>query len=178
MKSKSDPDLRLVQKAKSGNSIAFGKLVEKYQDRVLALMYDFTGDYNRARDIAQDVFVKVFVKISTFEERSGFATWLYRVAVNTCLDELKKSRKKSFRLFSDSGPVEKIEDPAAKAENQAADIELNLEKLSDQQRTAVILRFYNEMKIEEIAHIMECSDATVRTHIYRAIEKLKKNILK
>jgi len=91
MISKNDPDYRLIVKAKAGNSLAFGKLVEKYRDQILNLAYDFSGDYNQAKDIAQEVFLKVFVSISSFEGKSKFSTWLYRVAVNTSLDEIKKS---------------------------------------------------------------------------------------
>ena len=174
MISKSDPDFRLVQKARSGHSMAFGKLVEKYQDRILDLVYDFTGDYDKAKDIAQDVFLKVFVKISSFEGKSSFATWLHRVAINTCLDELKKTKKKSFLIFSDSDEMDNIEDKSLADDNEVPDIDLKMNKLSKQQRTAIILRFYNDMTIDEISQIMECSDNTVRTHIYRAVEKLKK----
>jgi RNA polymerase sigma-70 factor, ECF subfamily len=177
MISKNDPDSRLVQKAKAGNSLAFGKLVEKYQDQILNLIFDFTGDYNQAKDIAQEVFLKVFVKISSFEGRSKFSTWLYRVAVNTSLDEQKKARKKSFRFFSDSDIKNKIEKKSISEETEKTEIDLKAAKLSEQQSIAVILRFYNDMKIEEIAKIMECSDNTARTHIYRAIEKLKKTLV-
>jgi len=174
MISKSDPDFRLIQKARSGHSMAFGKLVEKYQDQILNLVYDFTGDYNTAKDIAQDVFLKVFVKISSFEGKSSFVTWLYRVTINTCLDELRKTKKKSFLFFSDYDEVEKIEDKSFADDSKVPDIELKMDKLSKQQRTAIILRYYNDMTIDEISQIMECADHTVRTHIYRAIEKLKK----
>jgi RNA polymerase sigma-70 factor (ECF subfamily) len=174
MISKSDPDFRLVQKARSGHSIAFGKLVEKYQDRILDLVYDFTGDYDKSKDIAQDVFLKVFVKISSFEGKSSFATWLYRVTINTCLDDLRKTKKKSFLIFSNSDEMDKIEDKSLADDSEVPDIDLKMNKLSKQQRTAILLRFYNDMTIAEISQIMECSDNTVRTHIYRAVEKLKK----
>ena len=174
---KNDPDFRLIKKAKAGNSLAFGKLVEKYQDQILDLIYDFTGDYNQARDVAQEVFLKVFVKISSFEGKSKFSTWLYRVAVNTSLDEQKKSKKKTFRLFSESGVKDIIENKSVSEETQKTEIDLKTAKLSEQQSTAVILRFYNDLKIEEIAKIMDCSDNTARTHIYRAIEKLKKTLV-
>jgi RNA polymerase sigma-70 factor (ECF subfamily) len=177
MISKNDPDYRLIVKAKAGNSLAFGKLVEKYRDQILNLAYDFSGDYNQAKDIAQEVFLKVFVSISSFEGKSKFSTWLYRVAVNTSLDEIKKSKKKSFRLFSDTSVKDKIENKAVPDETQKTEIDLKTAKLSAQQTTAVILRFYNDLKIDEIAHIMECSENTARTHIFRAIEKLKKTLV-
>jgi RNA polymerase sigma-70 factor (ECF subfamily) len=174
MTAKNDPDNRLVQKARAGNSLAFAKLVEKYQNKILRLVYDFTGDYQQSMDIAQEVFLKVFMKISTFEGTSQFATWLYRVAVNTCLDELRKSKKKSFRLFADLRLSDEmmLTDTAENADAPPMDIALT--KLSEQQRTAIILRYYNELTVEDIAQIMECGANTVRTHIYRGIEKLRK----
>ncbi len=75
---------RLLRKAIKGNKNAFGKLVELYQDKILYLAFDYLGNYDDAKDVAQEVFLKAYNKLDLYEERSAFTTWLYRIAVNTC----------------------------------------------------------------------------------------------
>jgi RNA polymerase sigma-70 factor (ECF subfamily) len=171
-----DPDYKLVDKVKSGNSIAFGKLVKKYQLPILNLVYDYLGDYETAKDIAQDVFLKVMVNLSGFTGKAKFSTWLYRIAVNASLDEKRKIKRSRFRLFSDSEYLEKLPDSSGQSVNEIAELDGYIKNLSDQQRTAVILRFFHDKSVDEIAEIMECSSNTVRTHLYRGIDKLKKTI--
>ena len=91
---KTDADKNLLRLAKAGNRYAAGKLLQKYRDRILALAYDYTGNYEEARDIAQDVFVKALDSIGGFEGKSGFSTWLYRIAINQCLNRLRSHERK------------------------------------------------------------------------------------
>jgi RNA polymerase sigma-70 factor (ECF subfamily) len=173
-----DPDRKLVEKAQSGNNLAFGKLVEKYQKPVLNLVYDYVGDYEIARDIAQDVFLKVMVNLSGFSGKAKFSTWLYRVAVNACLDVKRKNKKSRFRLFSDTDAIDKQAIKDNRKWDDFPEMDLYISRLTDQQRTAIILRFYHHKTVIEIAEIMECSPNTVRTHLYRGIEKLRRMLKK
>lgn len=172
-----DPDHKLVARAKSGNSIAFGELVEKYQDQVLRLAYDYTGDFETARDVAQDIFLKLFLKLSSFSGQSLFSTWLYRVVVNTCLDLKRQTKINMFRLFSLKKELENIPDGLEEINgNDISWIDHQVARLPGQQRMAVILRYFHDKKIAEIADILECSPNTVRTHLSRSFDKLKKSI--
>ena len=171
-----DPDAKLVAKAQSGNNVAFGKLVKKYQMQVFNLAYDYLGDFETARDIAQDIFLKVMVNLSGFSGEAKFSTWLYRIAVNASLDAKRKSRKSRFRLFSDADVIERQAAKNGNRSDEFPEIDGYVNNLSGQQRSAVILRFYHQKSVREIAGIMDCSPNTVRTHLYRAIEKLKKTI--
>lgn len=169
-----DPDRTLVKLAKRGNRAAFGKLVLRYQDRILNLAYDFLRDYESARDVAQDVFVKSWRNIRDFEEKSKFSSWLYRIAINTCLDAQKKRQKNrgasivdqnldnSELLINQPDHIETIDDELTAALNH----------LSQNQRTAVILRYFHDKSVHDIAEVIDCSDATVRIHLHRAIQTL------
>ena len=172
-----DPDQKLVSRARHGNSLAFGELVEKYQDQILRLTYDYSADYETAKDLAQSIFLKVFMNISSFSGQARFSTWLYRVAVNTCLDHKRQTKKNVLRLFSlkkeDAGLIDKV---PVTSDNRTERVDRQINALPENQRTALILRYYHDKNINEIAGIMECSPSTVRTHLSRGIEKLKKSL--
>jgi len=164
-----DPDLKIVRQAKLGKRSAFSKLIDKYQDRVLAMAYDYIGNYDDARDIAQNVFMRVFNKLDGFEEKARFSSWLYRIVVNQCLDVLRKDERKQISLEKVKRKLENLTPDQPKLET----IDLYGADLSELQHTALILRYYQDLTIPEIADIMECSESTVRTHLYRAVRKLR-----
>jgi RNA polymerase sigma-70 factor (ECF subfamily) len=173
-----DPDIRLVRFAKSGNKAAFGRLVRKYRDPVLTLAFDYLHDYELARDIAQDVFIKAFRHLNEFEEKSLFATWLYRITVNSALDARKKQRKlKPARQTILRMQVERTtEEPPQPFLNLDDKLLRALQRLSGNQFTAVVLRYFNEKSIREIAEVLTCSEQTVRIHLHRAMQKLKTDL--
>lgn len=165
---------RLVEKAKRGNKNAFDKLVKIYQDQILYLAYDYSGDYDQAKDIAQDVFLKAYQKLSSFQAKSKFSTWLYRIAVNTCIDYLRKNER-----FADPVKINnKIKNTPDGTDNDRQDlndvIEYAVSQLSENQRSSIILKYYQNKTTDEIANILNCDVNTVRVHIFRAIQKMKK----
>jgi len=183
-----DSDKRLVRKAKSGDRRAFGKLVDKYHYKILYLAFDLVGNYEDAKDLAQEVFIRAFEKLHQFQERSHFSTWLYRIAVNLSVDvhrrrqrnphqSLEKSIDEIHRTASaeesvvTTSPEISIESDAMKAQIDGA-----LEKLSRKQRTAIVLRYFHQKSSKEIAEIMGINENTVRIHIFRAIRNLKQHL--
>jgi RNA polymerase sigma-70 factor (ECF subfamily) len=97
-----DPEARIIQDAKSGNNRAFGRLVKKHQERTLFLAYDLMGNYDDAKDLAQETFIRAFQKLSQYEKRAKFSTWLYRITVNLALDTHRKRRRNRME-FLDTG---------------------------------------------------------------------------
>ncbi len=171
-----DPDKRLVRFAKHGNKAAFGKLVRKYRDPLLNLVYDYLRDYDQAKDVAQDVFMRAFRNIRDFEEKSLFSSWLYRIAVNASIDALKSRARKKRR------PLEAADDERENGTPQNAQDLLDdemiyaINKLSENQHTAIILRYFHQKSIHEIAEVLDCAESTVRIHLHRAIQKLQKDL--
>jgi RNA polymerase sigma-70 factor (ECF subfamily) len=164
-------ELKLIQRAKTGNRNAFGKLIQNYQDKILYLAYDILGDYEEAKDAAQDIFVKVFKNLESFDQKSEFKTWLYRIALNTCLDILRKRKNmQEIKLNIDVIP-----------EKSADDGKLNLDDtfysalgtLSEKQYSAIVLKYFHENTTKEIAGILDCEVDTVRTHLHRAVQKIR-----
>ena len=174
-----DPDRILVRLAKHGNRAAFGKLAQKYRDQVLALTFDFLKDYESAKDIAQDVFIKAFKNMRDFEEKAQFSSWLYRITVNACLDAQKRVKNRPETRIESS--EHETAEQRVKENNQLDSIDdtmaYALEQLSNNQRTAVILRYFHDKTIQEIAEVIDCAESTVRIHLHRAMQKMS-NIFK
>lgn len=178
----------LIAEAKSGNRQAFGRLVKTYQNRVLALAYDLMSNYEDASDLAQEVFIRAFDKLGSFEERSRFSTWIYRITVNMAMDQHRKRKRRptaSFEAhFRDGIPPESqgnlITMPDDPVENEEVRNILfhALDQLTENQRTATVLKYFQHRSCKEIAEIMGCAEGTVRIHLHRALNHLRKKIKK
>ena len=179
-----DGDLELVALLKTGDDNAFRLLVGKYKDRIYRIAYTYTGDKHKADDVTQEVFLKVYLKIKTFKERSTFFTWLYRVAVNECHNATRKSWRTLLALdapFSDEdsstlADVLKGGDIDMESrhisQEQAKFIKTLIDALSDKYRAVYILRNIDGLSYDEIADTLKISVAKVKIWLFRAREKI------
>jgi len=166
----------LIRRAKRGDVQAFQALVKAYEKRVLGVAYHVTGDPEAARDIAQDVFIRLFRFLSSYKTHKRFFTWLYRITVNVSYDYLKRERR--FRAVS----LEELNhEPAGylkhseRSEMEGIVDEL-LDMLSTPQKTAFILREVEGLSCKEIAKVMNCPNGTVRSYLFYARKYLKEKI--
>ena len=179
-----DPDKSLVLRSKAGDQHAFGKLVTHYYQMVYGLAFGVLNHREKARDVAQEVFLKVFRQLPGFQEQSKFKTWLYRIAVNAAIDEQRKNRP-TVSLDStdessdeDRAPVV-LEDKGPSPRELAGQSELKehlkraLEKLSADHRAVLTLREWQGMAYEEIADILGVEIGTVMSRLFYARKKLK-----
>jgi RNA polymerase sigma-70 factor (ECF subfamily) len=175
-----DPDRQLVRLAKKGNKAAFGKLTRRYRDPVLAIAYDFLNDYESAQDVAQDVFMKAFKNVGDFEEKSRFSSWLYRITVNASLDARKsKVRRRKYLLSRKKIPDASQVPEEINQKTGIDDILLEaINSLSDQQQSAIVLRYFHDKSVREVADVLDCTESTVRSHLHRALQKLEKSYRK
>ena len=171
-------DLKFIRQAIKGNKSAFGKLVELYQDQILFLIYDYLGNYDEAKDAAQDVFVKAFEKLKYFNQKAEFKTWLYRIAINTSIYYL---RKRKSMLDSQKN----IQSTLSENLNDNTEIELwddlfydAVNALSENQYSAIVLKYFHDKSTKEISEILECDINTIRVHLHRGIQKLKQTYKK
>jgi len=183
-----DPDIKLVKKAKMGDRHAFGKLVKKYQNKVLFLAYDLTGNYVDAQDVAQNTFLQAFQNITYFRDESSFSTWLYKITTNASID-FQRSKKRRRSLFMNQPQDEEQKNQLNNIEDSALAIDKKIEnsdlknliaqtvnQLSPQQKTAFVLKYFHEKSTDEIAKIIDCDPVTVRGHLLRATLKLRKKL--
>ncbi|MBN2412246.1 sigma-70 family RNA polymerase sigma factor [candidate division KSB1 bacterium] len=177
-------DNELVRQYHAGVAMAFEELAERYHTFVLNICFRFLNDENDAKDAAQDIFVKVHFALNKFKPEAQFSTWLYRIAVNHCLNVLRsRKRKKWLLVFSGySGDnkeyIDNIKDMKNnpehhfdRKEKQQA-INQALASLNDDYRTAVILHRYQGLSYKEISEVMGTSVSSIESKLFRAKKKL------
>lgn len=180
-------DLVLVERFKQGDTSAFEQLVTRYQRSVLNLVYRFTGETNRAEDLAQEVFVRVYRALPNFEAKAKFFTYLYKITLNLCLKERERDqRRRTFSLDDkgndDEGRTREVEDPHGSAEDEverndtARIVREAVNSLPEEQRTAVILHRFNGLSYEELAEILDISLPAVKSRLHRAKLALKERL--
>jgi len=168
----------LIKKSMKGDKSAFGKLVNLYQDQILYLAYDYLGNYEEAKDAAQDTFMKAYEKLERYNQKAEFKTWLYRIAINTSIDYLRK--RISMQNGQSKIEIDQLENNNIHSENDLWDDYFKdaIKDLSENQCSAVILKYFHSKTTKEIADILECDVNTVRTHLHRGIQKLKQKYKK
>jgi RNA polymerase sigma-70 factor (ECF subfamily) len=182
----SQPDGTLVMRARNGDRDAFGELVSRHQRRVWLVCRQYLGA-DGADGATQDSLVKAFTNLSSFDGRAAFTTWLTRIAINTCLDSLRKRRREGVRMDEPSNdeaerPLARLSDHRVDPEYRAIQrqavqrlAELELE-LPEGQREIFRLRFYAELELEEIAEALGVHVGTVKTQLHRAVHRLRREL--
>ncbi len=182
MTAQSDPDVELMLRFQKGDRGAFEELVRRHSRGVLNLVYRYLGDASGAEDAAQDVFVKVYRARKNYRPSAKFTTWLYRIAVNHCLNELR-SRKAQPPT---AAPIDDIlEEPSSAAPDASLrrqelrrDVKEAIDALSPNQRMAVLLARFHDMSYEEIAETMGLTLEAVKSVLHRAKESLQRRLAK
>lgn len=174
-------DADLIAAALEGSEQAFGGLVGRYQDRVFRLLSRFTRDGMECEDLAQEVFLKVFRKLHTFQQDSAFFTWLYRIAVNTASDHLSRQRRRRLQLVEDDAVLDTGEtrrepeapDQPIMAAELAAATRAVLDKLPEKYRTILVLREFEDLSYTDIAAVLDLNLGTVESRLFRARQRFK-----
>uniref|UniRef100_A0A7C6AF29 Sigma-70 family RNA polymerase sigma factor n=1 Tax=candidate division WOR-3 bacterium TaxID=2052148 RepID=A0A7C6AF29_UNCW3 len=161
-----DDDLSLVRRYKNGDENAFDSLFERYQQPIYSICYRFVRNEDDARELTQEVFIKIYQNLKRFNEKSKFFTWVYRIAVNTCISFKRKYHETTELDGSISNPTERNL-MLKKAIDDA------LAKLPRRQRMAFILRHFDGYTFEEIGEIMEISTGAAKANHFQAIKKLR-----
>jgi RNA polymerase sigma-70 factor (ECF subfamily) len=177
-----DPDIELMLRFQKGDERCFEELVKKHTRGLLNLVYRYLGDASRAEDVSQDIFIKVYRARMKYEPKAKFSTWLYRIAVNHCLNEIRarKSQPSLGTPINDLLEEPQGQDPDARlsqAELQQA-VKAAINALPENQRMAVILARYEDMSYDEIAEAMSMSLEAVKSVLFRAKENLKLSLAK
>ncbi len=180
-------ETELIINAQKGNIEAFESLIYKYDRNVLSLALKYVNNRDDAKDIYQEVFLRVFKGLKKFQFKSEFSTWLFRITTNVCLTHSSKTRKKKFVSINEETendehsneilqlPDEVNETPDKLAESSEIKNIVNnaLEFLSPKQKMIFTLKHYEGYKIREIAEIMECGEGTVKKTLFEAVHKMR-----
>jgi len=176
-------DEALVERFRRGDDSAFEVIVERYQSKVYAIAYRMTRNREDAMDIAQEVFIKAHRGIARWRPLRGFQHWLYRIATNMTIDVLRKRQRRAavivdsedFSMDRGVAAPAGSEDPVRNLaiEELGGRIGAAIETLPERQRATVVLRYYEDLSIKEIAAVIGCTEGTVKTHLFRATGKLR-----
>ena len=186
----SQDDNRLIKQAQKGNQKAFEELILRYDKHVLSIAASFRNSEEDAKDIYQEVFLRVYKGLKNFQFRSEFSTWLYRITTNVCITyKSKTDRHIHDSLDREIGREEdettKLSDFIAgedQADNAAVGSDISryinsaLDTLPNQQRMAFTLKFYEGYKIREISDMMNCTDGTVKRYLFTATNKMREKL--
>ncbi len=174
---------RLVILAQNGDHTAFHRLADRYQPEIFRMMYYRTRSRMDAEDLTQDVFLRAYKQIGRIESPALFRSWLYRIAVNRVKDFYRRQRIKSlvgWVSMDEEGFRESEEMVVAPDAEERLDrrdfwnrVEGLLERLSKKEREAFLLRFFDQLSIQEMTTAMGKNESTVKTHLYRALNKIK-----
>ena len=186
MASKS-PDKSIIKRALEGDQRAFSQILNRYRGSIFSLIYKMVHNKEETEDLVQEAFIKAFSSLSSFNEEYAFSTWLYKIAINNCIDHFRKKRLKTFSIDS---PIESKDgtikrefsdttfsaDRPLLSKEKSNLIEEAIEKLPEKYRISIVLRHNEDKSYDEISKILDIPLGTVKARIFRAREMLKKQL--
>jgi len=170
-----------VSDALAGSQSAFERIVRRYEGPVIRLIFRMTGDRALAEELAQDTFVKAYRHLSAFDTTRRLSSWLFRIAHNTALDSLRRSRLPVVPIGetgSRSAPEPAAAPEADPVEREALGkaIGAAMARLRPEFRAAIVLRYEDGLSFEEIGHVLGVPEATARSHVHRARKELSRSL--
>lgn len=181
------PDSELIKRALGGDQAAYRGIMERYRGPIFGLVYRMVRNRLQAEDIVQETFIKAFAALANFNEEYAFSTWLYKIAINNCIDSFRKKKLATFSLDSpipakDGEIPRDFADAAASPERtllareRTKLIEEAIASLPERYRICIILRHHEDRSYEEISQMLHVPLGTVKARIFRAREMLKKRL--
>jgi RNA polymerase sigma-70 factor (ECF subfamily) len=189
MPAPADPDAALMLRVRQGDMAAFAELVDKYKQPVMNVAYRMLHDATEAEDLAQAVFVQVFKSANRYHVSSKFSTWLFTIARNLCINEIRRRARHPSESMETPHPEEE-QQPSRQFEDRQtasppahllhgeleAKIGEALAELPENQRLAIVLCSQEELSYEEIARVLRCSVSATKSLIFRGREALKQKL--
>jgi RNA polymerase sigma-70 factor (ECF subfamily) len=184
----SDPDVRLMLEFQEGNKASFETLLHKYFPRLVNFIYRYLSSREAAEDIAQEVFIRVYKSGASYKPQSKLQTWIFTIARNLSLNELRRNKHRTVSLdatfSSDEGELQRqVQDPNSPnpsddilRREKADAVKAAINDLPENQRVAVLLRRYEQFSYEEIAQMLNISSKAVKSLLSRAKESLKEKL--
>ncbi len=168
-------EYKLIERIGSGDSLAFEKLIERYQNPVLNFIYKYVGDRFTSEDLAQEVFLRVFSSAADFEPRGKVSTWIFKIAYNLSVNEVLR-RNRACRLAEaiEEDEIEIVALDSFEAGEQKDILMKSIQLLPEKQRAALLLRVNEELSYSEIGKVLSTSVSSVESLIFRARENLRK----
>jgi RNA polymerase sigma-70 factor (ECF subfamily) len=177
-------DFELIQQAQRGNRLAFRDLVKRHQKTAFYFAYSLTGNFTDAEDLSQDAFIQIYRSLDRFRGDSKFTTWLYRITFNTW-SNMKRQKNSKIRSLVDSMDDDHVfvNSEAHSSPEHETDKTLLYEhiqhatkRLSPQEKSVFVMRQFQDLKLDDIADIMNIKIGTVKSLLFRALKKMQKEL--
>ncbi len=181
-------DMDLIRKAQGGDALAFEQLVYRYDKQVLSIAARYVNSAEEAKDIYQEVFLRVYRSLPKFELRSEFSTWLFRITTNVCLTHRSRRKRHSHSSIDKESDEEHgseisislhsgdVTDRRAEGSDTAFHIQQAVEMLSPKQKMVFTLKHFEGFKLKEIAEMMDCTEGTVKKYLFTATRRLREEL--
>ena len=169
-----DVDAELVERYLAGDTAAFDEIMVRYERQIYRICYRFVENREDAMDLAQEVFIKAFEHLATFRRESSLKTWLYRIAMNHCINHVKKHSQEFVEVTEYTGSVySRVQDQLEERE-QREQFRRLVKLLPPKQKAILELRINEQLSYEEIAKLSGRSISTIKASVFFALEKLRK----
>ena len=176
-----------IKQVLKGDQNAYAEIVELYKDKVFQLCYRILGNSHEAEDIAQEAFIRAYVNIQKFNQTRKFSTWLYRIATNLCIDRIRKKKPdyyldaevpgtEGLTLYSQVAIDTKLPEEEVESLELQECIQREILKLPEKYRSVIVLKYIEELPLQDISEILEIPLGTVKTRIHRGREALRKQL--
>jgi len=172
----SDEDADLVDRYLAGDMTAFDELMIRYERQIYRVCYRFVENREDAMDLAQEVFIKAFEHLGSFRRESSLKTWLYRIAMNHCINHLKKHSQDFVEVTEYTGSVRATVQSQLEDREQREQFRRLVKQLPPKQKAILELRINEQLSYEEIARISGRSISTIKASVFFALEKMRKLI--
>ena len=175
--SKRAVDGDVVRRAREGDHDAFGLIVETYRDRLFGLAIGILRDRSAAEDVVQEAFIKAYKNLKGFRGDSSIYTWLYRIAVNTAHNHLRRVKRRTEVDFEEVAPIIEArgQNPAESTANAELGVAIDgaIQNLPPRQREVFMLHYFERMTHREIAEVLGVTEGAVKANFFHAVQKLK-----
>ncbi|EES71601.1 MULTISPECIES: RNA polymerase sigma factor SigW [Paenibacillus] len=180
-------DARLVKLARKGDQEAFAELVDLYKDKLYHLGYRMLSNRHEAEDVVQETFLRVHKNWNRYDDKQKFSTWIYRIATNLCIDRLRK-RKPSYYLDAEMNDQDGLDgytlipgdERTPETEYLLSETQLTIhqaiEGLPAKYKSVIVLRYLQELSLQEISEVLDMPVTTVKTRVHRGREFLRKKL--
>ncbi|WP_312472291.1 RNA polymerase sigma factor SigW [Neobacillus sp.] len=176
-----------IKQVIKGDQDAYGEIVEIYKNSIYQLCFRMLGNRHEAEDMAQEAFIRAFVNIKSFNQNLKFSTWLFRIATNLCIDRMRK-KKPDYYLDAEVAGTEGLnmysqipsDTPLPEKELESLELQEAVQKeilkLPEKYRSAIVLKYIEELSLNEISEILDLPLGTVKTRIHRGREALRQQL--
>jgi len=170
----SEADNSIVERYLAGDMTAFDELMIRYERQIFRVCYRFVNNRDDAMDLAQEVFIKAFEHLSTFRRESSMKTWLYRIAMNHCINHVKKNAREFVEITESVGSTRASVHSDMEEREQREQFRLLVKRLPPKQKAILEMRINEQLSYEEIAAMSGRSISTIKASVFFALEKLRK----